>query len=56
MTTPEEEEGITEEDMTEEEDENTEIAGVDQNTEDPGVNHNTGAKTPFLGVLQSPPQ
>ena len=42
VTTPEEEEEIQEVDILEEEDENTEITGVDQNIEDPGVNHTTG--------------
>ena len=38
--------------ITEEEDENTEITGVDQNIEYPGVNHTTGAKNAMPGSLQ----
>ena len=40
--------------IPEEEDENTEITGVDQNTEDSGVNHTTGANNAMHGNPPGP--
>ena len=53
MKTPEEEVEITEVDIPEEEDDNTEITRVYQNTEYPGVNHITGANNT---MPENPPE
>ena len=54
METPEEEEEIPEADIPEEEDEDTEITGVNKNTEDSGVNHTKDSKNAMPGNPPGP--